>query len=326
MAPPRLGIEGNFPRMQGGEWINASPLSPESLRGKVVLVNVWTYSCINSLRPMPYLRAWADKYREAGLVVIGVHSPEFEFEKNPAYVRRAISDHHIEFPVVLDSDFTIWRAFKNEYWPAFYFIDAKGRIRYHRFGEEEYERSEQVIQQLLAEAGRVDVPAGFVAPEGSGVEAPPGPQPAQSEETYVGYARGTGLVSPGGGVRESIHSYRGAVPGRTDQWALSGDWAVHSERIVLARAGGRIAYRFRARDLHLVLGPANDARPVRFRVLLDGALPAAEHGTDTDAQGIGIIDSHRLYQLVRQTANRKDRLFEIEFLDPGVEAYVFTFG
>ena len=326
-APARLGTEGRFPPMTGAkEWINSSPLTPEALRGKVVLVNFWTYSCINSLRPMPYLRAWAEKYKDAGLVVIGIHSPEFEFEKRPSNVHRATHDLHIEFPVALDSDHAIWGAFDNQYWPAFYFIDAQGRIRYHRFGENAYEKSEQVIQQLLAEAGRTGVPGGLVSPQGQGTEAAPGPTPALSEETYLGYGRGSGLVSPGGYTRDSVHSYRAAVPARTDQWALAGDWAAGRESVVSAHANGKIAYRFHARDLHLVLGPLDDGKPVRFRVLVDGKEPLAEHGTDTDAQGNGTVDGHRLYQLVRQTANDKDRLFEIEFLDPGAQAYVFTFG
>lgn len=323
----RLGVEGGFPSMSSGvEWINSPPLTPEALRGKVVLVNVWTYSCINSLRPMPFVRAWAEKYKDAGLVVIGVHSPEFTFESVSANVHKAVHDMHIEFPVVLDSNFGIWRAFDNEYWPAFYFIDAKGRIRHRRFGEEQYEHSERVIRQLLAEAGATRIPSGFVAPEGRGVEAPPGPTPPQSEETYMGYARAHTFVTRDGVIRDRTHTYRGTVPLRTDEWSLTGDWAIERERVVLARPAGRIAYRFHARDLHAVLGPADDARPVRFRVLVDGQPPLADHGADIDAQGYGTIDTHRLFQLVRQAENRKDRLFEIEFLDPGAQAYVFTFG
>lgn len=326
-VPPRLGVEGGFPSMSTGtEWINSPPLTPDGLRGKVVLVNVWTYSCINSLRPMPFIRAWAEKYRDAGLVVIGVHSPEFTFEKTSSNVHKAVRDMHIDFPVVLDNNFGIWRAFDNEYWPAFYFIDAQGRIRYHRFGEEQYEKSEQVIQQLLEEAGATRIPSGLVAPEGRGVEAPPDSTPAQSEETYLGYARAHTLVSSEGVARDRTRSYRGASPLRTDEWSLTGDWSVERERVVLARPGGRIAYRFHARDLHLVLGPADGLKAVRFRILVDGKPPLAEHGSDVDSQGNGTIDSHRLFQLVRQTENKHDRLFEIEFLDPGAEAYVFTFG
>jgi thiol-disulfide isomerase/thioredoxin len=326
-AAARLGVEGSFPTLTGAnEWINSPPLTPQALRGKVVLVNFWTYSCINSLRPMPYVRAWAEKYKDVGLVVIGVHSPEFEFETRTTNVHRAIKELRIEFPVALDSAHAVWRAFDNEYWPAFYFIDAQGRMRHHRFGESGYENSEQVIQQLLAEAGRTDIPTGVVAPQGQGVEAAPGPTPAVSDETYLGYGRGSGLVSPGGYVRDGVHTYRGASPARTDQWALTGDWSAQRERMVSARSDAGIAYRFRARDLHLVLGPAEDGKPVRFRVRVDGQPPLDDHGSDTDAQGSGTIDAYRLYQMVRQTANAKDRVFEIAFLDPGAQAYVFTFG
>lgn len=327
MVSARLGIEGKLPTLAGAtEWINSPALTPELLRGKVVLVNIWTYSCINSLRPMPYLRAWAEKYKDAGLVVIGVHSPEFDFEKRSSNVHKAVKDYGIAFPVAVDSDFAIWRAFDNEYWPAFYFVDAQGRIRYHRFGEGEYDKSEQVIQQLLAEAGRTGIPAGLVSPMGHGVEAAPGPTPALSDETYLGYGQSEGFASPDGLVRDGVHTYHPAALHRTDQWTLTGDWTLERERVVLARANGRIAFRFHARDLHLVLGPSDEHKPVRFRVLVDGKEPQADHGSDTDAQGHGTIDSHRLYQLVRQTANQNDRVFEIEFLDPGAQAYVFTFG
>jgi thiol-disulfide isomerase/thioredoxin len=320
-------VEGQFPSLAGAtEWINSAPLTPESLRGKVVLVNVWTYSCINSLRPMPYLRAWAEKYKDAGLVVIGVHSPEFEFEKRSSNVHWASGAYRIGFPVAVDSNFGVWRAFSNEYWPAFYFIDAQGRIRHHRFGEGQYDKAEQVIQQLLAESGRTSIPTGLVAPQGEGVEAVPGPTPARSQETYLGYSRASGFASPGGAVRNRAQDYRNASLARADRWALTGEWTVERERVVLARSGGRIAYRFNARDLHLVIGPSNDAKPVRFRVLIDGRPPLADHGTDTDAEGRGTITNHRLYQLVRQVKSGNDRVFEIEFLDPGVQAYVFTFG
>ena len=326
-TPARLGVEGRFPTMTGGtEWINSPPLTPEGLRGKVVLVNVWTYSCINSLRPLPFLRAWAEKYRQAGLVTIGVHSPEFSFEKVPANVRRAVSDMHIAYPVVLDPEFGIWHAFGNQYWPAFYFIDAQGRIRYHRFGEEQYDRSERVIQQLLAEAGAGNIPTGLVTPAGMGIEAPPSAVIARSEETYLGYAQANSLVSPDRVTHDRARLYRGAVPARIDEWSLAGAWSVERERVVLAEPGGRITYRFHARDLHLVLGVTDAGKPVRFRVSVDGKPPLSDHGWDTDAQGNGTITGHRLYQLVRQAENKNDRLFEIEFLDAGAQAYVFTFG
>jgi thiol-disulfide isomerase/thioredoxin len=323
-----LGEEGKLPSLAGASfWFNSGPLTPQSLRGKVVLVNVWTYSCINSLRPMPYLRAWAEKYRAAGLVVIGVHSPEFSFEKVPANVQRAVKDLHIDFPIAGDSDFAIWRAFDNEYWPAFYFIDAQGRIRHHRFGEGQYDKAERVIQQLLAEAGSTDIPTGLVAPQGHGIEAAPDLTAAQSQETYLGYARADGFSSAGGAVRDSAHAYQTANLRRIDQWALTGEWSVERERAVSVHANGRIAYRFHARDLNLVMGPTDDARPARFRVTVDGKAPLADHGSDTDADGNGTIDGHRLYQLVRQaTISDKDHLFEIEFVDPGAQVYVFTFG
>jgi len=255
-----------------------------------------------------------------------VHTPEFAFERNGANVRRAVRDLKLDYPIAVDSGYAVWRAFENEYWPAFYFIDAQGRIRHHRFGEGQYDKAEQVIQQLLAESGRTGIPTGLVAPQGEGVEAAPGPTPARSQETYLGYSRANGFASPGGAVRDRAQDYRSASLARTDRWALTGEWTVERERVVLIRSGGRIAYRFHARDLHLVVGPSDEAKPVRFRVLIDGKPPLADHGTDTDAEGRGTITNHRLYQLVRQATVDKDRVFDIEFLDPGVQAYVFTFG
>ena len=326
---PALALpdEGGFPSLAGAtEWLNSAPLTPEGLRGKVVLVDFWTYSCINCLRTLPYVRAWAEKYKDAGLVVVGVHAPEFAFEKQPANVRRATKDLGIGFPVAVDSNYAIWRSFGNQYWPAFYVVDAQGRIRHHQFGEGQYAKSEQVIQQLLAEAGRPVVPADTVSPEGQGTQAAAAASPALSGETYLGYERAQSFASPGGIAKDRARVYPAASSLRANQWALSGEWSVESERAVLVRANGRIAYRFHARDLHLVLGPSADGKPVRFKVLIDGKPPLADHGTDTDAQGNGTIDGQRLYQLVRQTANEKDRLFEIEFLDAGAQAYVFTFG
>ncbi|WP_398498433.1 cytochrome c biogenesis protein DipZ [Variovorax sp.] len=326
-TPRPLRDQGPFPALAGAtEWINSPPLTPEALRGKVVLVDFWTYSCINCLRTLPYLRAWAEKYKDAGLVVVGVHTPEFAFEKRPANVRRAVKDLEIGFPVAVDSDYAIWRAFGNQAWPAFYFVDAQGRIRHHLFGEGQYAKSEQVIQQLLAEAGPSRVAAGLVAPQGLGTQAAPGTEPVRSGETYIGQERAEGFASPGGLVAGRTHAYQAPAALRINQWALAGDWAVDAERAVLARPGGRIAYRFQARDLHLVLGPAADGKRVRFRVRIDGQPPQADHGFDTDAQGQGTVDAQRLYQLVRQQQGARERLFEIEFLDPGAQAYVFTFG
>ncbi len=326
---PRLPLRdlGAFPPLAGAtEWLNSPPLTPEALRGKVVLVDFWTYSCINCLRTLPYLRAWAEKYKDAGLVVLGVHTPEFAFEKRPANVRRAVKDLGIGFPVALDSDYAVWRAFDNRAWPAFYFIDAQGRIRHQQFGEGRYAMAEQVIQQLLAEAGQARVASGLVAPQGLGTQAAPGGDPVRSGETYIGLERAEGFASPGGLVPGRAHAYQAPAALRINQWSLAGDWAVDGERAVLARPGGRIAYRFQARDLHLVLGPAADGRPVRFRVRIDGQPPQADHGFDTDAQGLGVVDAQRLYQLVRQQGGARERLFEIEFLDPGAQAYAFTFG
>ena len=328
LAPVRkLGVEGQFPSLAGAtEWINSPPLTPEALRGKVVLVDFWTYSCINCLRTLPYVRAWAEKYKDAGLVVLGVHSPEFAFEKRSANVRKATKDLGINFPVALDNDFRIWRGFDNQAWPAFYFIDAQGRIRHHQFGENRYDKAEQIIQQLLAEAGQRNLPAGVVAPKGQGTQAAPGSELAMSGETYVGAERATGFASPGGLVSGRAHVYQSPASLRTNQWAFTGDWTVGPERAVSNHANGRIAYRFQARDLHLVLGPAADGKPVRFRVLVDGKPPLENHGADTDEEGYGIIEAQKLYQLVRQATNANDRLFEIEFLDGGAQAYAFTFG
>ncbi|MET3376880.1 cytochrome c biogenesis protein CcdA/thiol-disulfide isomerase/thioredoxin [Variovorax boronicumulans] len=324
-----LRVEGRLPSLAGAtEWINSVPLTPEALRGKVVLVDFWTYSCINCLRTLPYVRAWAEKYKDAGLVVLGVHAPEFAFEKNPANVRKAVKDLGIGFPVALDNDFSIWRGFDNQAWPAFYFVDAQGRIRHHQFGENRYDKAEQVIQQLLAEAGQAQVAAGLVAPQGQGTQAAPGAEPAQSGETYLGHARAHGFASPGGIARDRAKAYEPVASSlRTNQWSLGGDWTVEGERAVLNQAHGRIAYRFKARDLHLVLGPMADGKPVRFTVRVDGQPPLADHGADTDAQGHGVVDAQKLYQLVRQSAGGgRERLFEIEFLDAGAQAYAFTFG
>jgi cytochrome c biogenesis protein CcdA/thiol-disulfide isomerase/thioredoxin len=322
-----LPVEGRLPDLSGATmWLNSQPLSPQTLRGKVVLIDFWTYSCINCLRTLPYLRAWEQKYKDAGLVVLGVHAPEFAFEKRSSNVRKATKDLRIEFPVAVDNDFAIWRAFGNRAWPAFYFIDAQGRIRHHQFGENQYEQAEQVIQQLLAEAGQTRVPAGLVAPRGQGIEAAPGSAPALSEETYLGYERTHNFASPGGIARDRASNYKSAASLRTNQWALAGDWTVEPERVVLHGANGRIVHRFHARDLHLVLGPSADGKPVRFKVRVDGKAPGSDHGSDIDAEGNGTIDAQRLYQLVRQASSVKERLFEIEFIDPGAQAYAFTFG
>jgi cytochrome c biogenesis protein CcdA/thiol-disulfide isomerase/thioredoxin len=323
----RLADEGPFPSLAGaGEWINSPPLTPQSLRGKVVLVDFWTYSCINCLRSLPYVRAWAEKYRDQGLVVIGVHTPEFAFEKDPANVRKAVHDLDIAYPVAIDNDHAVWRAFRNRYWPAHYFIDGKGRIRYHHFGEGDYAQSERVIQRLLAENGNAVGNSGTVTVSATGTGAAAGQGKARSPETYLGYGKAQRFVSPGGLVRDTRHDYAVPASPRRDDWALGGTWTVGREQASLEAAGGRIVYRFYARDLHLVLGPTRSGQRVRFRVTIDGKAPGADHGADVDASGNGVVESQRLYQLVRMQGGMAERTFAIEFLDPGVQAYAFTFG
>jgi thiol-disulfide isomerase/thioredoxin len=307
------------------EWLNSPRLTPSSLAGKVVLVDFWTYTCINWLRTLPYVRAWAQKYRE-GLVVIGVHTPEFAFERNIDNVRRAVRQMAIEYPVVIDNDYSIWRAFKNQYWPALYFIDARGRVRQHHFGEGEYERSEKTIQQLLAEAGAAGIGEGAVSVDASGVEAPADWDNLRSPENYVGYERTQNFASPGGGEPDRRRLY--AAPARLalNQWALAGEWTIGRQATVLGSPNGRIVYRFHARDLHLVMGPPRQGIPIRFRVSIDGQPPGPAHGVDVDEGGKGTVVEQRLYQLIRQPKPIVDRQFEIEFLDAGVETLAFTFG
>ncbi|MEO5812819.1 MAG: cytochrome c biogenesis protein DipZ [Rhodanobacter sp.] len=321
-----LPVQGDMPSLAGAtKWFNSPPLTTESLRGKVVLVDFWTYSCINCLRALPYVRGWADKYKDHGLVVIGVHAPEFAFEKDPANVARAIKDLGVDYPVAMDNDYAIWRGFDNQYWPAHYFIDAEGRIRHHHFGEGAYKESEDVIRQLLTAAGQKNLPTGYVRGMRRGVEAAASNDATVSPETYVGYARAENFAS-GRVAHDEPWDYHAPRILGTNQWALAGRWIVHDENAQLDRVGGRITYRFRGRDLHLVLGPGSAGKPIRFRVTLDGKPPGVDHGTDTDAEGNGTITEQRLYQLVRQASGSGERLFEIEFLDPGVQAYAFTFG
>jgi len=306
-------------------WLNSPPLSVLDLRGKVVLVDFWTYSCINCLRALPYVSGWYDKYKNDGFVVIGVHAPEFAFEKDPGNVRRAVADLHIAYPVALDNDYAIWRGFNNQYWPAHYFIDAQGHIRGHHFGEGDYAGSEQIIRQLLAEAGHRDLPSAGVAAERAGVQAAADAANDQSPETYIGYRRAEHFRSAGGFTEDRAAAY--TVPNvlSLNQWALGGTWLVDPEKAALRAAPGKIVFRFFARDLHLVMGPGN-GKPVRFRVLLDGAPPAADHGTDTDADGWGTVREQRLYQLIRQSGDVREHVFSIEFPQAGVQAYSFTFG
>jgi thiol-disulfide isomerase/thioredoxin len=307
-------------------WVNSEPLTAASLRGKVVLIDFWTFTCINWLRELPYVRAWAEKYKDQGLVVIGVHAPEFPVERDLDQVRRAVRDLRVSYPVAVDNDFAIWRAFNNQYWPALYFVDAQGRVRHHHFGEGDYDRSERMIQRLLAEAGVGGISQELVSVVGRGVEAPADWDSLRSPENYVGYERTQNFASPGGVAMDQGRVYSAPARLGLNHWALSGDWTVGRQAIMLNESNGRIAYRFHARDLHLVLGPAARGAPVRFRVLVDGQPPGAAHGLDVDAQGNGMVTEPRLYQLIRQPGPIMDRQLEIEFLDPGVEAFAFTFG
>jgi thiol-disulfide isomerase/thioredoxin len=307
-------------------WINSPPLTASALRGKVVLIDFWTYTCINWLRTLPYIRAWAEKYRDQGLVVIGVHAPEFAFERSIENVRRAVKDMQVGHPVAIDNDHSIWRAFRNQYWPALYFIDAQGRLRHHHSGEGSYEQSEMVIQKLLAEAGAAQVSHEPVSVDGRGLEAAPDWSNLKSPENYVGYQRTQNFASPGGLAGDETRTYEQPTRLRLNGWALSGNWTAKKEAVVLNKANGSITYRFHARDLHLVMGPAAPGSSVRFRVLIDGQPPGVAHGTDVDAQGNGAVSEQRLYQLIRQAGPITDRQFEIKFLDPGVEAFAFTFG
>jgi thiol-disulfide isomerase/thioredoxin len=323
-----LPVEVAMPPLTGAvQWLNSPPLTTELLRGKVVLVDFWTYSCINCLRTLPYVRAWADKYKDQGLVVIGVHAPEFAFEKNISNVKKEVQDLGITYPVAIDNDYAIWRAFHNKYWPAHYFIDAKGQVRSHHFGEGEYDESEKIIQQLLKEAGHTTVSKDTVVAQGQGIQmAPSDDDDTQSPETYVGYARADNFASNGGQIHDQAHDYALTKRLKLNQWGLSGDWQVGSEKAVVQKPQAKIIYRFHARDLNLVLGPGATRKAIHFRVLINGKAPGTDHGTDTDADGYGTIVGERLYQLVRQSHAVKDSTFEIEFLDPGAEAFAFTFG
>lgn len=322
----KLPVKGRAPSLDGAaDWLNSQPLMIEQLRGKVVLVNFWTYSCINCIRTNPYVRAWAEQYESQGLVVIGVHTPEFAFEKKIDNVKKAAADFQIGYPVALDNDYRIWRAFKNSYWPAQYLIDADGQIRYHHFGEGNYRQTEQAIQDLLREAGTKMAASASVTPNAKGAEASPDLKNIRSGETYLGYERATNFVSRESLRADAASEYSVEGPD-LNQWGLSGAWTVGAEQATLDQPDGGIVYRFSARDLHLVLGPGAAGKPIRFQVTIDGRPPGADHGTDTDADGKGTVTSTRLYQLVRQSGEVEARTFEVRFLDPGVEAYAFTFG
>jgi thiol-disulfide isomerase/thioredoxin len=327
VASARLPDEGELPSFDGATgWLNSPPLTPAGLRGKVVLVDFWTYTCVNWLRQLPYVRAWAEKYAGHGLVVIGVHTPEFSFEHNAANVRQALQEMRISYPVATDNNYGVWLAFDNHYWPALYFADAQGRIRHHHFGEGEYGQSEMVIQQLLAEAGTTGVDTGMVSVEPTGLEVPADWSSLRSAENYTGYERTEGFASPGGPVPDKPHAY--AVPAQLglNQWALSGNWTMEQEAATLNAAGGQIACRFHARDLNLVMGPATPGTSPGFRVSIDGQPPREAHGADTDGDGHGTLSQQRTYQLIRQPGPITGRTFEITFPDSGAQAYCFTFG
>ena len=328
-APGQGGLpdEGPFPPLTGAAaWLNSAPLTPEALRGKVVLVDFWTYSCINCLRTLPYVRAWAGKYRDHGLVVLGVHTPEFAFEKDLDNVRRAVRNLDIRYPVAVDNQYAIWGAFFNNYWPADYFVDAQGQVRGHAYGEGDYEKSEHLIQTLLADAGYKDVPGGLVDPSGAGVEAAADERDVKSPETYVGYERAENFTGAASLAKDRSATYTVPTALQLNQWGLTGAWTVEGERAILAKAPGRIVFRFHARDLHLVLGPAEGGKPAQFRVLLDGQAPGESHGVDVDASGAGKVDAQRLYQLIRQKGPVQDHTFTIEFEVAGAQAFSFTFG
>jgi cytochrome c biogenesis protein CcdA/thiol-disulfide isomerase/thioredoxin len=326
-AEPVLPDEGPMPELSGAvAWLNSPPLTREQLRGKVVVIDFWTYSCINCLRALPYTEGWYAKYKDAGLVVIGVHTPEFAFEKERSNVEQAVRDLKITYPVAIDSNYKIWQAFNNEYWPAHYFIDGKGRIRHHHFGEGEYDESERVIQELLRENGAKSLADGTINVTANGAEAAPDLQDTRSPETYIGYNRAEHFASAQLFAQDTRMAYTPQPRLTLNQWALGGTWKVGPESAVLDSAPGKIVFRFHARDLHLVLGPTRNGKAIRFKVTLDGTAPGDDHGSDADAAGAGTVQGHRLYQLIRQKGAVEDRTFEIEFLDPGVQAFAFTFG
>jgi cytochrome c biogenesis protein CcdA/thiol-disulfide isomerase/thioredoxin len=328
-AAPALELkrEGPMPSLDGAvKWLNSPALSTEQLKGKVVVIDFWTYSCINCLRSVPYTEAWWEKYKDSGLVVIGVHTPEFAFEKDVGNVQKSLGDLKITYPVAVDSNYAIWNAFHNEYWPAHYLIDAEGQIRYHHFGEGKYDESEQVIQQLLKERDGSLKTSGLVQVNGAGAQLAPDSKNVASPETYIGFERQQHYASPEAIKQDKAQKYSAPVRPTVNQWGLVGNWNVSGQYATLTGAPGKVIFRFHARDLHLVLGPGKNGKPIRFRVTIDGTAPGADHGVDTDESGAGEVKEYRLYQLIRQKGAVEDRTFEIEFLDPGVQAFAFTFG
>ena len=323
---PIAGQDGLVSLERANEWLNSPALTPEALRGKVVLINFWTYTCINWRRQLPYVRAWHEKYKDQGLVVIGVHAPEFEFEKDTANVRWAAQDMKVDYPIAVDNDHAIWRAFRNQAWPALYFIDAQGRVRHHFFGEGAYEQSETVIQTMLREAGATDVSRAPTTVDARDHAAAPDWANLKSPENYLGFARTENFASPGGLMRNKSGMYQSPARLNLNEWSLSGDWTVRKDAAALNKSGGSIAYRFHARDLHLVMGPAAPGSPVKFRVLIDGQPPGSARGVDVDEQGYGTVSEQRMYTLIRQPGPIADRQFQIEFFGPGAEVFAFAFG
>jgi thiol-disulfide isomerase/thioredoxin len=322
---PAKSDDVSMPAAAATEWLNSPPQTSTVLRGKVVVVQFWTYTCVNWRRTLPYIRAWDAKYREQGLVVIGVHTPEFDFEENVANVRSALGEMHIDYPVAIDNKHVIWNAFHNVYWPALYLLDAQGHIRYRQFGEGEYARTEREIQKLLAESGgHPSNHLAVVTPLGA--EVPADLENLRSPESYVGYEMAEKFASRGGAVPNRRHEY--VAPNRLslNEWALSGSWTIGRQAAVLEEANGKIVYRFHARDLNLVMAPSTLGTPVRFRLLIDGHPPGAASGADIDEQGYGTVSEARMYQLIRQSGKIADRESVIEFLSSGVSVYDFTFG
>jgi thiol-disulfide isomerase/thioredoxin len=322
-----LPVEGHLPSFDGATgWLNSEPLTPQGLRGRVVLVDFWTYTCINWLRTVPYRRAWAAKYADAGLTVIGVHTPEFGFERDIDNVVAQSRTFSVEYPIAVDSDYGVWQAFANHFWPALYIADAEGRIRYHHFGEGEYAMAEMVVQQLLLDAGAEGVDPDLVSVEPQGFEVPADWRTLRSPETYLAYGRSAGFASPERARSNQPYAYPEPSRLGLNEWAPSGMWSLADHAAVLNGAPGRIAIQYQARDANLVMGPSARGSSVPFRVLLDGAAPGGAHGFDVDEQGSGILADQRLYQLIRQPGSIGERRFEIEFLAAGAEAYCFTFG
>lgn len=329
-GPANIGFkdEGDMPSIDGAiAWMNSSPLTNAELKGKVVLIDFWTYSCINCLRTLPYMKAWHEKYKDKGLVIVGVHTPEFAFEKDLKNVAQAAKELGITYPIAVDNNYTIWKAFKNLYWPAHYFVDRNGRIRHHKFGEGKYEESEKVIQELLGEEALAG-DTNLVSVNATGAQVSGQLKQAYSGETYIGYSRAEKMKVIPEVIKKTAQDYKVADGLKLNEWGVTGNWQINPQDATLVKAPGKITFRFRARDLHLVLGSATAGKEIRFKVLVDGQPPANSHGADIDEEGRGIIKDHRLYQLIRQPSapTYQEKLFEIEFEAPGAQAFAFTFG